>query len=182
MLSLNIKPGNWGTQVFIDGSNVNLQIDTIGAQHFDYTAYGMEKGASLKSVKITGSKSQADYELYEKIYSAADRKSRDAVFGAQLGFIKPYIDKNPSSVAGAYMLGNHYMFDSSMPLDELELLLAKVTGAARKSLYFSNLQQEVAERKAVLPGNYAEDFSLMKRDSTKLTLSSTRGKYVMLDF
>ncbi len=182
MLSLNIKPGNWGTQVFVDGGNVNLQIDTLGAQHFDYTAYGMEKGANLKSVKITGSKSQADYEQYEKSYSAADRKSRDAVFGAQLGFIKPYIDKNPSSVAGAYMLSNHYMFNSGMPLEELEALLAKFSGAARNSLYFNNLQKEVAERKAVLPGNYAEDFTLLKRDSTKLTLSSTRGKYVMIDF
>jgi len=182
MLGLNIKPGNWGTQVFVDGGNVSLQIDTVGAQHFDYTAYGMEKGASLKSVKITGSKGQSDYEQYEQSYMAADRKSREAVFAAQLGFIKPYVDKNSSSVAGVYMLSNHYLFNSGMPLDEFEALLAKFTGPARNSLYFSNLQKEVTERKAVLPGNMADDFTLLKRDSTKFTLSSTRGKYVMIDF
>lgn len=182
MIGVTVKPGNWGTQLFIDGGNVFLQMDTTGAQHYDYTAYGSGKGASLKSVKVTGSSGQADYERYEKSYATADKKSREALFGAQLDFIKPYVDQKPASVAGVYMLSNHYLFNSGMPLDELEGMLAKFKGPASKSLYFSNLQKEVAERKAVLPGNMAEDFTLLQRDSTKFTLSSTRGKYVMIDF
>lgn len=180
MVGLVVKPGNWGTQAFIDGGTASIQMDTTGSQHYDYTAYGMGKGASLKAVTVSGSAGHAAYQQYEK--SSADIKDRNALPAAQLGFIKPYIDRNPSSVAGVYMLSQHYMFNSQMPLDEFEGLLAKFNGQARRSLYFKNLQQEVEERKAILPGNLAEDFTLLRPDSTKFTLSSTRGKYVMIDF
>ncbi|MDR6784486.1 thiol-disulfide isomerase/thioredoxin [Pedobacter africanus] len=180
MLGLVVKPGNWGTQVFIDGGNAFVQMDTIGSEHYDYTAYGMDKGARLKAVKVSGSAGHADYMQYEKAISA--EKNRSKINETQLGFIKPYINQKPSSVAGVYMLSQHYMFNSQMPLTELEGMLAKFKGAAAQSLYYGNLQQEVAERKAILPGNLAEDFTLLKPDSTEFTLSSTRGKYVMLDF
>lgn len=174
LVSLSFTPGNWGASVFLENKAISLTADTTGSQHYDYTQYGGGKGANLKKVQVNGSASHAAYQGYET--STAGLKGREAVFPAQLNYIRPYIAKNPSSVAGAYMLANHYMFNSAMPLNELEQLLAQFKAPATQSLYFSNLQKEVAERKAVLPGNYAEDFTLMKPDSTKFTLSSTRGK------
>lgn len=180
MISLNFTPGNWGTSVFLENKVIALTADTTGSEHYDYTSYGGAKGAQLKKVQVTGSASHTGYQGYEM--SIKGIKGREALFSAQLNYIRPYIAKNPSSVAGVYMLSNHHMFNSAMPLNELEQMVAQFKAPATKSLYFSNLQKEIAERKAVLPGNYAEDFTLLKRDSTKFTLSSTRGKYVMIDF
>lgn len=181
MISVNLKPGNWGTQLFVDAGVVNLQIDTAGAQHYDYTQYGMQKGASLTSVKISGSAAQSDYEQYEKT-SAGMAKDRAAISQKQLAFIKQYINEKPSSVAGVYMLNQYYLFNSDLPLADFEGLLATFKGSAKQSAYFTNLQTEVAEIKAVLPGQLAEDFTLLKPDSSKFTLSTLRGKYVLLDF
>lgn len=182
MMNLSIVPGNWATNVFVENGNILMQIDTTGAEHYDYRAYGDVKGARLKQVKVTGSVNQTDYDQYEKSTNTKEKRSREAVFAAQLNYIKPFIATKPSSVAGVLMLSNHYMFNSGMQLDELEQLMGKFKGEAKQSIYFSNLQNEIAERKAVLPGNFAEDFTLLQRDSTKFTLSSTRGKYVMIDF
>lgn len=180
LVSLSFIPGNWSAQVFLENRAIAIAADTTGSQHYDYTQYGGVKGAVLKKIQVSGSASHTAYQGYEA--SITGLKGREALLAAQLNYIKPYIAKNPSSAAGAYMLGNHYLFNSALPLDEMEQLLAQFKAPATQSLYFSNLQKEVAERKAVLPGNYAEDFTLMKPDSTKFTLSSTRGKYVMIDF
>lgn len=180
MVGLTFTPGNWGTRVFLENVPVNISIDTAGSTHYDYTKYGDKKGATLQQVKVSGSVSHADYEDYEN--NTKGSKKRDEVFSRQLNYIRPFIAKKPSSVAGVYMLSTHYMFNSGMPLTDLEQLMNQFKGPATHSVYFSNLQKEIAERKAVLPGNLAEDFTLLQRDSTKFTLSSTRGKYVMIDF
>lgn len=180
LMGLSFTPGNWETRVFLENAPVVISIDTLGSMHYDYTKYGEKKGATLQQVKVSGSVSQADYEDYEN--KTKGSKKREEVFSRQLDYIRPFITKNPSSAAGIYMLSTHYMFNSEMPLNDLEQLMAKFTGDAVKTPYFSNLKKEIAERKAVLPGNFAEDFTLLQRDSTKFTLSSTRGKYVMIDF
>lgn len=180
LMTLSFSPGNWGTQVFLENAAITVEIDTTGSSHYDYTKYGGVKGANLKNVKVTGSRNDTDLKDYEK--NTKGGKDRAGILALQLNYIRPFIDKNPSSVAGIYMLSNHYMFNSKMPIDELEQLLSKVTGQAKQSIYFINLKKEIEERKAVLPGNLAEDFTLLQRDSTKFTLSSTRGKYVMIDF
>jgi len=180
MMGLSFKPGNWGTQIFMENAAISVKVDTASAQHYDYTQYGGDKGAMLKDVKVTGSTSHADFKDYEN--NTKGGKGREEIFNAQLNYIRPFVAKKPSSVAGVYMLSNHYMFNSGMPLTDLEKLMATFSGPAKQSVYFIDIMQDIVERKAVLPGNFAEDFTLLKRDSTKFTLSSLRGKYVMIDF
>lgn len=180
MMNLTFKPGNWGTSVFMENTDISIKVDTTGAEHYDYTKYGSDKGARLKQVVVNGSVGHVDFMAYEN--SIKGVKDREKILDAQLNFISDFIAKKPASVAGIYMLSNHYMFNSQMPLTDLEKLMAKFDGDPKASIYFRNLEQEIVERKAVLPGNLAEDFTLLQRDSTKFTLSSTRGKYVMIDF
>jgi thiol-disulfide isomerase/thioredoxin len=180
MMGLSFKPGNWGAKVFMENTAISVKVDTAGAQHYDYTKYGSDKGATLKDVKVAGSVSHADFIGYEN--NTKRGKGREEIFNLQLNYIRPFIAKKPSSVAGIYMLSDHYMFNSGMPLSDLEKLMATFSGDAKQSVYFSNIKRDIDERKAVLPGNFAEDFTLLQRDSTKFTLSSTRGKYVMIDF
>lgn len=210
MLGIMISPGNLGFQVFTENREILVNADTTGAEHYDYTAYGMDKGANLKKVDIRGSGSQDIYNAYEndpeqlkfkasfaelnKAYAAEKnealkqkmRSKFDSVGKLstewQLKWIDGYIAKDPGSVAVAYIFNNYYKFNTEMPLTELDARLAKFDGEARKSAYYQETAKEAGLRRALLPGKTAPDFTLLKRDSTKLTLSDNRGKYVMLDF
>lgn len=210
MLGVMFSPGNLGFQIFAENREILINADTAGAEHYDYTAYGMDKGANLKKVDVKGSASQDIYNAYEndpeqlkfkaafaelnKAYALEKneelkekmRSKFDSVgklsTAWQLKWIDGYIAKNPGSVAGAYIFNNYYKFNTGMPLTELDARLAKFDGDARKSAYYLETAREAGLRRALLPGKTAPDFTLLKRDSTKLTLSDARGKYVMLDF
>jgi thiol-disulfide isomerase/thioredoxin len=210
MVSVNIEPGNWSFQIFLEDTVLNISADTTGSLYYDYTMYGGEKGARIKNFTETGSKNFDDWmayqndpgqkkyepvfaELSKKIETTKDideqykyRDQADSVrkllYTWQENQVKNYIDKNPSSVAGTYMLRQLYMWYSDLPFDDMQNMVAGFTGEAKNSKYYRSLQDILAKRKAVMPGSVAPDFTLMKRDSSKFTLSSSRGKYVMLDF
>jgi thiol-disulfide isomerase/thioredoxin len=210
MVSVMIEPGNWSFQVFLEDTLLNVTADTTGSQHYDYTMYGGEKGGQIKNFTETGSKNFDDWmkyqndpgqkkyepvfaELGKKIETTKDldqqykyRDQADSVRKLlnswQEGQVKGYIAKNPSSVAGAYMLRDLYNWYSDLPFEDMQNMVTSFTGAAKDSKYYKSLEEILAKRKAVMPGSTAPDFTLLKRDSSKFTLSSTRGKYMMIDF
>jgi thiol-disulfide isomerase/thioredoxin len=98
-----------------------------------------------------------------------------------LDWINHYVDKNPTSTAGAYIFDDYHKY-SHPSLDEFETVLKKFSGLAVTSDYYKILSAQFAKRKALTPGNKAPDFTLLKKDNKRFTLSSSRGKYVMLDF
>lgn len=211
IMSLNFEPGTWSMSLFMENSPITIKADTTGSNHYDYTAYGSGKGAILKNYTITGSRNQDLFMQYEndpalKIYepefaklqeeyqAANDDKEkanavkdrmdslRTILTGIQKKWIDSFITKNPSAPAGAHLLSNYYMFNEDMPLQDMEAMMGKFTGEAKSTVYYKNLTEDLEQRKSLLPGNVAPDFTLLKPDSTSFTLSSLRGKYVLLDF
>lgn len=210
MLTIVVKPGNWLANVFVENSNMTFASDTAGAIHYDYSGYGGDKGANLKDPVITGSGNQDAYQTFEKdpqqlkftdafarlnkAYDAEQvpglkekmRLKFDSLAKLsnawQLKWISQYLDKQPSSVAGAYILSNYYRTNSDMAIPEIDALLGKMNGAAKASVYYKGMLKSVDSRKAVMVGKDAPDFELLKRDSSSFKLSSLKGKYVMLDF
>jgi len=210
MVSVNIEPGNWSFKIFLEDTALIVIVDTTDAQHFDYTGYGYTKGAMIKNFTETGSKNFDDWmkyqndpeqKKYDPVFAELDKKIettkdideqyryrdqadsvRKLLNQYRATYIKDYINKNPSSVTGAYMLRDLYNWYSDLPLTDMENIVAGFTGEAKKSKYYNSLEDIMAKRQAVMPGSIAPDFTLLKRDSTKFTLSSTRGKYMMIDF
>lgn len=211
MMSLIIEPGNWMIPVFMENSRIDIVADTANAAHVDYTAYGGDKSATIRNYTISGSQSQDGLYKYEndpglKLYepvlkrlTAARQEAGenheqedkikqkiDSVGRLQSQLEKQWIDSfvtaNPGSAAGAYLFNNYYLANDGMPLQDIESMVSKFTGNARASVYFDGLSQALSKRKALQPGNPAPDFTLLKPDSSSFTLSSLRGKYVMLDF
>lgn len=210
MMTVVVKPGNWLANVFVENSNMTFASDTAGAIHYDYSGYGGDKGANLKDPVITGSGNQDAYQTFEKdpqqlkftdafailnkAYDAEQvpglkekmRLKFDSLAKLsnawQLKWISQYLDKQPSSVAGAYILSNYYRTNSDMAIPEIDALLGKMNGAAKASVYYKGMLKSVDSRKAVMVGKDAPDFELLKRDSSSFKLSSLKGKYVMLDF
>ena len=210
MVTVTVEPGNWQFGVFLENRNLDVTADTTGAMHYDYTMYGSGKGASINKVTESGSQNYDDWMAYQKdtvlkqfekqlselgnkIQSATNKDEEyryrgeadslnKLVNNMRLASITKYINGKPESAAGAYMLRDLYNWYSEMPFDDLQALVSKFTGDAKQSKYYSSLEGIVAKRKAVMPGSIAPDFTLLKRDSSQFTLSSTRGKYVMIDF
>lgn len=205
LMTLLITPGNWGMQLFVENAKIKVEGDTTGAEHYDYTAYGMDKGANLNKFRVIGSKTQDEYQQFEnhpeqlkfKVAFAELNKTKGADHEAlraktdslgklykawQWQYINDFVTKNPSSVAGVYMFSNYYLMDSGMLLADAETMLARFTAGAKASGYYAGLSKQFDKRKRVSPGSKAPDFTLLKRDSTAFTLSSLKGKYVMIDF
>ncbi|MBD1366594.1 AhpC/TSA family protein [Mucilaginibacter sp. ZT4R22] len=211
MMTLNIVPGNWRFDIFVENAAITVTADTAGAKHYDYTAYGMGKMANIIKFTETGSKVYDDWMAYQ---NDPVQKQYQGIFGKlteklkatgkdinaqykvrgemdsvghlqktwQKAKIERYVDENPSSVAGVYMFYNLHLFSNQMPYTTFGEMLSKFTGEAKASIYYQNMQFELSKQKAVQPGSIAPDFTLLKRDSTAYTLSSMRGKYVMIDF
>lgn len=210
MTYVRIEPGNWSASFFVEPGDLTLVGDTTGAAHYDYTAYGEEKGAVLKNFAVRGSVNQDAYQAFEnhpkslsaketftqlnkKYEAAATPETKEAVreeMGAyseihriwQLQWIDSLINKKPSLVAGAYLLQRYQMFNESMPVQDLDQRLQIFVSPAKESAYVRDLTKTVATKNALLPGNDAPDFSALKTDSTRFELSSLRGQYVLLDF
>lgn len=208
LLSLQFKPGNWNTRLFIENGVLNLTADTAGAKKYD-AAQG-RKGAELSNVKLTGSSSQDQYNTYlhapellkfnaqfkdieYRLKTAKDPDEKKKIRGEnsaagnglnkwRLQFIRNFIEQHPESVVGAYLFGDYHSFDFETSLPELEAIVNQFKGPARQSAAYLELAKEVEEKKALQPGHVAPDFTLLKRDSTSLTLSATRGQYVLIDF
>lgn len=200
----------WGFTFFLENSKISIEADTTGSEHYDWVAYGGSKGATIKNFTVTGSANQDQNQALEnnpalkqyepimielgKAYQNTTDKEegykikekldsiRDLSTILRKKIIDSFITANPSSPAGAYMFSNFYKFNSSMTAADMESVMKKFTGPAQSTVYYKQMAQTLNKKKALLPGNPAPDFTLLKTDSSKFTLSSLRGKYVMLDF
>ena len=210
MVTVMIQPGNWSFHIFLENKPLVVTADTTGSTYYDYTKYGMDKGAIVKNFTETGS---PDYDDWMKYQNDSGRKKYDPLFAEldkkiettkdvdeqyryrgqadslrkllnawQTEQVKNYIDQHPASVAGAYMLRDLYTWYSDLPVDQMQAMVARFRGEAKQSVYYKSLEDILAKRTAVMPGSVAPDFTLLKRDSSNFTLSSTRGKYMMIDF
>lgn len=210
MMTIAIEPGNWMFTVFVEITAISIKADTAGAQHFD-GGYVMGKGAIIKNVIEKGSKNYEDIKAFEnapeqmqlmkeimklnaesqKVYgkeSESEAKIRAKIDALakryqewQKAAIDSYLKKDSSSVAGVYL---YYKYNqiAPQPYEALNAMLNKFTGEAKSSMYFADLDNARTKLAAIQMGAVAPDFTLLKRDSTSFTLSSLRGKYVMIDF
>lgn len=141
MLEIEITPGSLRVPIFMVNSSIRVSADTTDAAHFDYTAYGLEKGADIKKVQISGSEPHNDlisYDLHpentrfksdikelNRAYRAEKSTEGKALFKSkfdtignmykhwQLNWIKDYVNKKPGSPTGIYLFQKYYLTTAS---------------------------------------------------------------------
>lgn len=200
----------WGFSFFLENSDINLSADTSGSQHYDWTSYGGSKGAQIKTFTVSGSASQDQVTAFEKqpalkqydsisqelgkAYQSETDKEKgykikeqwdsvgDLAKAVRKRLVDSFLNANPDAAASAYLFSQYYVSERDMPFADLEARMNKLTGTAKSTVYYKSLAKTLDKLKAIQPGELAPDFTLLKTDSTKFTLSSLRGKYVMLDF
>jgi thiol-disulfide isomerase/thioredoxin len=166
-----------------------------------------ETGSALANVytQYKNATSEKDYtsvisslrEKYKAVKDNADTaaslsREMDSVNGLLLArqklWIESYIKQYPSSIAGVYLFNEYfhtyqyYQTSPGITLSYLDSMLNKFSGTATTSRYYKELAEIAYNLRSIQHGNLAPDFTLLQRDRSKFTLSSTRGKYTLIDF
>ena len=73
-------------------------------------------------------------------------------------------------------------FGQTISASEIDTLVAFLDPSVRPSIYVTELKKIADKKRTTEVGSIAPDFTLPTPEGTSFTLSSTRGKYVMIDF
>lgn len=187
-----INPGNWTFRGFVDEGLITFRVDTIGARHysslswiFDVDESGTEIGEAYSRFFIDVAQSRFAKLLSDPSVrqSAAktDSLKNILIFTARK-WIDSYIKKNPSSIAGPYIFSEVFSMMPHQPLGYLNETLAEFTGAAKTSAYYFDLVNMAKGLAGRQEEKVLSDFTLSQQDSSPFTLSSLRGKYILIDF
>jgi thiol-disulfide isomerase/thioredoxin len=90
-----------------------------------------------------------------------------------------YFTEHPTSYLTAWRLR---FYTSSLPLDSLQFFYSRLGATVQQSAYGKTLAEQITKMRAGIPGHVAADFTADDLNGKQLTLSSFKGKYVILDF
>ena len=123
-----------------------------------------------------------DMEAYQAKSQEISQKFADVMEGyyeKQQKAIQDCIAQFPDAEAALYMFD---IYNSSASTEEYEAGFNNFTEKVRNSYLAQNAREELASRKATMPGAVAPDFTLNDPEGKPVTLSSLRGQYVIVDF
>lgn len=93
--------------------------------------------------------------------------------------IDSLVTKYPSSAVAAYLF---YRYFTRLPLEELKAIRAKISPKLDACPYVITTDAVIERLEGVQIGKVAPDFALPDTTGTAVSLSSFRGKYVLVDF
>ena len=117
---------------------------------------------------------EAYYRYQAETAAEADR-FRKEVRCRQLQLIR----KNPNVESTASCLT---LLHNDIDFSELKALFDGFAPNVQNGTFAQGLKKDIAHRTRLQPGQSAPDFTVVTPDSTCITLSDLRGKYVILDF
>lgn len=163
------------------------------------------KGDKLKDLVISGSSINTDDKKLdeflkpvndesEKFYAAYSEASKnkdqkvidsldaleDAMTVRKRAVIKQFVMANPTSVRSAMAISENYGYYAEA--EEVEPLYNALSPAAKSSAAGENVKKMLDVYKTVAIGQYAPDITQLDTTGKSLSLSSLKGKYVLVDF
>ncbi len=175
-------------KLFVDPSDIQI---TVNAD-------------SLSEAKITGSATQDQYQAYLKSVGDFDKKLdaldaqyqkakeannmptlkkldslSEAVDKEKSAFTAKYVRENPKTVLSPWLvMSNAYQFT----LEDLESFDKAIDTSLSKSVYVIKMKERIEILKKVAVGQPAPDFTMNNTEDKPVSLSSFKGKYVLVDF
>lgn len=159
------------SNVKVNGSKSHVEYEKLEAQLKPYN--DQIKNLSDKYVEFRKAKNTAEADKIDKAIDSIDEKSRNEVYGK-------YVKKYPASALAVYALGQYagYYIDPSK-VDPLFKLLSEKN---KKSESGKALEGRIETAKKLDIGQVAIDFTQNDTLGNPVTLSSFKGKYVLVDF
>jgi peroxiredoxin len=182
--SLVLTPAK-NIMVFLDNKAVKVNGDlaktdkisvTGSSTHKDFTEFQNQFNPLFEKVVKINQRMQMPYaENTEDLY-ASSRKLQDTIQDA----IELFLTKHPSSVVSTFLLAATINLRDDVLLTEKRL--NQIAPAAIQNLYGNYVKQVIDQQKPTAVGVVAQDFVQSDTSGTPVSLSSFRGKYVLLDF
>ncbi|TKG94825.1 AhpC/TSA family protein [Puteibacter caeruleilacunae] len=163
------------------------------------------KKDSLQSAVIAGSESQDVFQLFMDEYTkfakmvqgrqqeymqartmgnkdkmAEARAEIDAAVENQKLYTKNFIKENSGSVVAPFLFGQ--VLAKEMSVAEIDSVIASFDEKIANSIYVVELKELVEKERKTAVGSSAPDFTLNTPEGKPLSLSSLKGKYVLIDF
>ena len=98
----------------------------------------------------------------------------------RLSLVKEEAKENSANAVGPYFVYRQLRYDLTVP--EMQEWARGFTGAARKTVYYSLLQETISTLENVAVGKVAPDFEMENPEGKMIKLSDFRGKYLLIDF
>ncbi|MDD5507515.1 MAG: TlpA disulfide reductase family protein [Bacteroidales bacterium] len=188
LMSLRFKgvPGN--VSVFMENASIEVngsadsldQIRITGSSsHDEYTAYLKTREALYQQYEdLSGQYRMADSAGNEEQKKALEEKFK-ALEQQDKEDMLAFISEHPASYVTAYIArSNSYMLE----LEELEKITAGLSPVLDSSQYIKELKERVVVMKKVAIGQPAIDFTMADSIGNPVSLSSFKGKYLLVDF
>ncbi len=160
---------------------------------------------SLDKTVVKGSKSNEEFKIYRQELASLSKEAQGMqqrygaaqASGDQDGMKKAQIDyeamvQNLAVYAKNFIRGHRnstvspliamMQFGQTIKASEIDTLIAFLNPSVRPSIYVSELRKIADKMRTTDVGSIAPDFTLPTPEGGTFTLSSTRGKYVMVDF
>jgi peroxiredoxin len=160
---------------------------------------------SLQKTEITGSPVEDQYMQYKKALNpimskklaldksyveAAQKENKVAIDSIEKQYeqiendehqlILNYIEKNPSSVVGAWSVVRNFLYDSDVKT--LEKIYSEFTPDVQKSQFAKTIKKQLDIEEHLQVGMVAPDLTENDTTGKPVSLSSFRGKYLLVDF
>lgn len=141
---------------------------------------------NLEGAVLTGSKSNNEFMEYQGIVKAYDglvnnKMPMDAAVAAKtVTDLEKFVRKNPSSFVSPLALYRLNQITSNE--EQLQSLFSTFTPEVKAGPIGSYLAQQMSELQKSPMGKPLPDFSQADPDGKMISLSSFRGKYVLVDF
>jgi peroxiredoxin len=163
------------------------------------------RGDSLKLLSVKGSVVNADDKLlkermkpvtqweatdskiYEEAYKNKNRRVMDsldqvdfAILDAKRKIVSSFVKENPRSMRGAMAILENYAYYADA--SEVEPVYNALDPSIKNSPKGKEIKKMLDTYEKVAIGKPAPDFTEFTPDSSKLSLSSLKGQYVLVDF
>ena len=160
---------------------------------------------SIRSTKVSGSKTNDLFNIYiaeigrlnkqyaglrEQYNQAMMRGDMDAVSKVKIDveammdnmkvFGKNFISENRNSMVALFIYLDQFVNEA--PLDELDTIMGIFPAEFAKSVYMKELNKIIEKKKKTAVGAIAPDFTMNDQNEKPVSLSSFRGKYLLIDF
>jgi thiol-disulfide isomerase/thioredoxin len=132
----------------------------------------------FKEIKITGSKTQLEYEMLQKQYDSIDKNS-DSLYEKFSNLNQKFIINHPNSYVSAFELR---AYKTRWTIDSVESFYTKLTPSIQNSSYGKEVKKVIDEIENNSEGKPAKAFKTIDINENSLSLSGFKGKYVLLDF
>lgn len=186
--TLIIKGTDHRFPFFVENSKITLtayadsteKLEVSGSATQDTYKQFTAKQDSMNNLMMPLNK---QYEEADKAHDTVKMKKLDSIYNTRDGEMKNiltgFAKTHNGSVASAYIITrNIWMFE----LPELESVSSAFDTSLNKSIYYQTLKTRIDILKKVQIGQSAIDFTMNDTTGNPVTLSSLKGKILLVDF